>query len=493
MRMKRQYEKMQEVKSSKCFIYCRVSSTEQKENTSLDEQEKLCLDFANSFNLNVIQIFKEDASAMKPETREVFNDMVKKLQNGEADIAIFAFIDRMARNQIDGYKILKMVEENDLTVAFVQESLVLQAPIKAHEMFMLESILGVSNYRVRLDKEKCMAGIKARTLSGFRPCRPHYGYKNGKLRGTKQATRMKQRADFVKKAFELYATGDYSIPEVADELYRLGFYYELQPSKVIPKQSLVSMLKNPFYAGSYYVKQADEYVKGEHKPIISEKTFDIVQKLLDIAPKSPRKHNLLYSKLLTCANCGHFLTNDVKDKPNGKRYVYYRCMNPNCDNQSYVNEVLIDDDLNSYLKEIRLGLIPSEIVAKVLKDEIYGMTQKLAILKRNVSHKFDAERRLAEEISQNMIVDEQYISGRMAEIEEKYGNLDSKIYIAEKHLENVKSRVAEAFEKRLYDVYMGLDTPTRRKVLELVANIFKSDGNGLKMTFHSAFRKIRQR
>lgn len=485
--------KLEKQKNSTCIIYCRVSAPDQAEGTSLDEQEKLCLDCAKKYNMKVEKIYKEDASAMKPEKRPMFNEMVKKLQKGDIDVVIFAFIDRMSRNAVDGYKILQLIEDEGLTAVFVQENLVLQAPISANEMLMVDTILGVSNYRVRQDREKCMAGIKARALDGFRPNRPPYGYKNIGPKDKKQAVQMKKRSDFVQKAFELYATGNYTIPELVNELYEHGYRYDYGTTHLIPKQSLISILKNRFYTGYYHVKQANEYVRGNHVPIVSEEVFEKVQKLLDLAPKTPRKHNLLYSKFITCSSCGHYMTGDVKDKPNGKRYVYYRCTNPDCGENQYIRETKIDDDVSSYLKEIRLGLIPVELVKKVVKDELYGMTQKLAILKRSVSHKIECERRIREEIAENDIVDEQYIKGRFAEIQEKYGNLDSKIYVAEKQLETVKSKVAEACEKRLYDVYTGFDTHNKRKTLELVANTFKCTENGLKMTFKSAFRKIRRR
>lgn len=481
------------LKSAVCIIYCRVSSTDQAEGTSLDEQETLCLNFAKKYNMSVEKIYKENASAMTPETRPMFSEMVEKLQKGAADVVIFAFIDRMSRNPIDGYNVLKLIEKEGLTAVFVQENLILQAPIRAHEMLMLDTILGVSNYRVRQDREKCLAGIKARALGGFRPCRPPYGYENDGPKDKRTAVISKKRADFVRKAFELYATGDYTVLEVANRLFELGYRYELQPSKVVPKQSLISILKNPFYTGKYYVKQTGEYIAGDHRAIISDELFEKVQKLLDLAPKAPRKHNLLYSKLLTCANCGYCMTGDVKEKPNGKKYVYYRCTNPKCSEHIYVSEVVIDEDLRSYLKEIRLGLIPDEIIEEVLKDELYSMKQKLSILKRSVSHKYDAERRAWEDISKKDIVDEQYIKGKFANIQEKYGDLDSKIYVAEKQIEMVTNKTIETCKKRLSEVYEGFDTKTKRKTLELVTNMFKCTNNGLKMTFKPAFRKIRKR
>lgn len=491
--MKKFNKKLEKLKNANGYIYCRVSTPHQGEGTSLDEQETLCLHSAKKYNTKVLKIYKEDASAMKPEKRPMFNEMVKRLRNGEADVVIFAFIDRMSRNSVDGYKILQLVEEEGLTAVFVQENLVLQAPIGAHEMLMLDTILGVSNYRVRQDKEKCMAGIKARALTGFRPNRAPYGYKNTGLKDKKRAVQQKRRSDFVRKAFELYATGNYSIKELVNELYEQGFVYDYGNSPFIPKQSLISMLKNRFYTGYYYVKQADEYVKGNHIAIISEEIFNKVQKILDLAPKAPRKHNLLYSKLLTCPTCGHCMVGDIKEKPNGKKYVYYRCTNLKCDEKPSISEVTVEGDLSEYLKEIRLGLIPDELVMEVLKDELYGKMQRLAILKRSVSHKIEAERRLREEIKENDIVDKKYIKGRYAEIQEKYGDLDSKIYLVEKQIEMIKSRTGEAFEKRLYDVYNGFDNQTKRKTLELVTSTFKCTPRGLKMTFKSAFRKIRKR
>lgn len=482
-----------DITGKKALIYCRVSSKSQTEGTSLDEQEKLCLEFAKQYQLKVMKIYKEDASAMKPNRRKMFNEMVEKFRKGYADVVIFAFVDRMARNAVDGYSILQLVEEEGLTAIFVQERLYLQAPILSNEMLQLDTVLGVSNYRVRLDREKCKAGIKARAIGGFRPCRPPYGYANSGPRDKRHTVISKKRAEFVQKAFDLYATGNFSVAEVAEELYEQGFRYELQPSKVVPKQSLFSILKNPFYTGKYEVKQIEDTVEGRHKAIISDELFEQVQKQLELSPKSPRKHDLLYSKILTCSNCGHFMTGDVKEKTNGKRYVYYRCSNSKCNEPFSVNEVVIDDDLSAYLKEIRLGLIPDEIVKEVLKDELYALTQKLAILKRNVSSKYQAEKRFRDEIAEKDIVDEQYIRGRLAEIEEKYGDLDAKIYLAEKQLEMIRNRTAESLQKRLFDVYVGFDTKTKRKVLDLVANCFKCTEKGLKMTFWSAFRKIRRR
>lgn len=483
--------KWKNLTSLDCVYYCRVSSKDQEKGTSIEDQKELCENFCNGYKMNIVEGFIENVSAMKGGKRPKFNKMVQMLKDGKAKVLVCAYSDRLTRNGADGDIIKELIEDYGIIVVFVVPNRIMQNPVDPADFMLFDMEIAFSNYRVRLDRQRCNAGIIAKNLSGHRSTKPPYAYMNDNELG--RAVIMDSRANFVRKAFELYATGNYSIPEVTNELFELGFMYELQPDKKIPPSTLDSMLRNLFYTGKYYVKKADEYVNGTHEAIISDELFAKVQKLLGSAPKAPRKHNEFYSNLLTCANCGRSLTADIKVKPSGKKYVYYRCMNPKCNEKVSVSEVSIDDDVNAYLKEVRLGLIPDEIVADTLKNELSDISQNLSTLKRNVSRKYHSEQGVMEKVAKNGITDEKYISDKMDAIREKYGDLDAQILAAEKQLETVKSKVAEACEKRLYDVYTGFDTHNKRKTLELVANTLKCTKNGLKMTFKSAFRQIRQR
>lgn len=477
--------------SENAVDYLRVSTKEQKKGTSLEDQKQRCREVCKQAGMNLIEEFVESASAMKGGQRPEFNKMVQMLKEGKAKVLICAYTDRLTRNGTDGDTIKELIEDYGITVVIADSNRIIQAPIDPTDYLLFAIEVIFSNLRVLIDRQRCKAGIVAKHVSGTRTTKPPYAYLYDSDAGVTVV--IGNRADFVRKAFELYATGNYSISEVANELFEQGFRYELQPSGIIPKQSLVSMLKNTFYMGEYHVKQTDEYVTGTHEPIVSKEIFEKVQKLLELAPKAPRKNDLLYSKLLSCPTCGHCLTGDVKIKPNGKQYVYYRCTNPKCLEKTSINETTLDNDLCAYLKEIRLGFIPNEIVTEVLKNELCGLTQELSNLKRDVSRKYHREQHLQQKIDKKGISDEKYIQGEFAKIQDEYGNLEAKIYHTEKTIEIIKSEVAQMCEKRLYDVFTGFDTPTKRKVLELVANIFKCNENGLKITFKSAFRKIRHR
>ena len=140
-----------------------------------------------------------------------------------------------------------------------------------------------------------------------------------------------------------------------------------------------------------------------------------------------------------------------------------------------------------------MELIPEDIIADGLKNEISSMSQNLSTLKRNISRKYHSEQCVMEKAAKNGITDEKYINDKMSAIQEKYGDLNMQILATEKQIETVKSKVTETFKKRLYDVYTGFDTPTKRKVLELVANIFNCGEDRLNMTFKPAFCKIKRR
>lgn len=483
--------KLKSLEKQNAIIYCRVSTQEQGKGTSLDEQKTACKEICKYYKMNIMETFTEKASAMKGGKRPLFNKVVQMLKEGAAKILVCAYSDRLTRNGTDGDTIKELIEDYGITVVIVHSNRIIKAPVDPTDYLMFELEIAFSNYRVRIDRVRCNSGIVAKNMGGTRTAKPPYGYMYDN--DTREVVVVEKRADFVRKAFELLATGEYSVKEVCEELSRLDFHYDLQPDGIIPKQSLISMLKNTFYMGEYLVKQTDEYVQGKHEPIISKDIFEEVQKILSSSPKAPRKHDLLYSRLITCSGCGHYMTGDVKQKPNGKRYVYYRCTNPQCDERYSVNETSIDTDVAAYLSEIQLGLIPDEIVAEVLNDELRLLVQELSTLQRNKSRKYHAEQRLQSKFEKNDITDEKYIQSSYAQIQEKYGDLDAKIYVVEKQIEMVNAKVAELCGMPLSKVYSTFDDKNKRKVLELITNLFKYSENGIKITFKPAFRKLRKR
>jgi hypothetical protein len=77
---------------------------------SLESQEKELLKIAKDNDLEIVGTFKESKSA-KAEGRPVFNQMLKMITSGKADAIICWKLDRLARNFIDGGKIIDLLQK----------------------------------------------------------------------------------------------------------------------------------------------------------------------------------------------------------------------------------------------------------------------------------------------------------------------------------------------------------------------------------------------
>ena len=81
-------------KKRKQIIYCRVSSTKQKED--LKTQEQLVVNYCNNNGIIPDEILSEVASGMN-ENREKFNQLLDMVLNGEVETVYITYKDRLTR------------------------------------------------------------------------------------------------------------------------------------------------------------------------------------------------------------------------------------------------------------------------------------------------------------------------------------------------------------------------------------------------------------
>jgi hypothetical protein len=125
----------------------------------------------------------------------------------------------------------------------------------------------------------------------------------------------------VRKLFERYATGRYSLKEVAKFARADGLVYPKTGSPV-PTSTFHKILRKRAYCGEYDYNGVT-YV-GKYKGIISKELWQKVQDLLDGRHlKRPKKriHDFAFSGLITCGHCGCALVGEIKKG----RYIYYHC------------------------------------------------------------------------------------------------------------------------------------------------------------------------
>ena len=313
----------------RAVLYCRVSSKEQEETGfSLPAQEKLLTEYAEKHGFVIEKIFSISESAAGKQQRQVFSQMVSFTEKHDIPVIICEKADRLTRNYRDVVMIDDWLEEDERRqVHLVKDSLILHKNSRSQEKLNWGvRILFAKNYVDNLSEE-VKKGQAEKISQGWIPCRAKLGYMTVGERGHKIHVPDPKTAPFMRRAFELYATSNYSIKALANQLYKEGLR---SPSgRRLVKSRLDDMLRDPFYCGMI---RWNDMIKGKgaHEPLISQGLFEQVQGILT-GKKAPhfKRRNFAFRKLMTCGECGSTITAEMKTKrqKNGNvhTYVYYHC------------------------------------------------------------------------------------------------------------------------------------------------------------------------
>jgi site-specific DNA recombinase len=159
-------------------------------------------------NISIIQVFEESRSAKEP-GRPVFNDMLSAIEKGEAEGIVAWHPDRLARNSVDGGRLIYLLDRQilkDLKFAsFAFEN-------TSQGKLMLSVLFGFSKYYVDSLSENVKRGNRTKVEQGWRPGRVPIGYKN--CTETKTILPDPQHMPIIKELFTLALTGSYTVKEL---------------------------------------------------------------------------------------------------------------------------------------------------------------------------------------------------------------------------------------------------------------------------------------
>ncbi len=332
----------------KYFLYARKSTEDDDHQImSIEAQLFELREFARKENLEILEEFQESKSAKKP-GREKFSEMMSKIESLDG-VGILAWHpDRLARNSIDGGRIIYAVDTTKLVSLRFPTFWFEPTP---QGLFMLQVAFGQSKYYSDNLKQNIDRGIRQKLRRGEWLAKAPFGYVNNSK--TRNIEPDDVRAKIIVRAFEEFATGRHGFKSLAEFFADHGIV--TKSGTPLGNASMYRMLTNKSYLG--LTKHYDEYFTGSFTPIISPDLFEAVQKRLKERAK-PRKtkvgHNFPFSGLLRCGECGSMITAQWA-KGNGGRYRYYRCTKKKgkC-SQSYLREDLLVLQLKEQLQKISL-------------------------------------------------------------------------------------------------------------------------------------------
>ncbi len=337
------------------FIYARKSTDDfSRQVRSIGDQLAEVRELAARENLTVVDEIIEKQSAKAP-GRPLFNDMLDRIERGEAEGILAWHPDRLSRNALDGGRLIHLIDRKHL--------LDLKFPTfrfeaTAQGKFMLGMMLTQSKYYIDNLSENIIRGKRQKIRAGIWPQVAPMGYLND--RATRSIVPDPVHGPLVAKMFELYATGEYNFRILRGKLADLGL--RTLGGNIPTIANVQHALINPIYYG--VLRYKDELYDGQHTPLVSQALFDECRRVMLQRGRAKSKDNLpfLYRGQLRCGGCGCLITLEQQ-----RQYRYVRCTRKKerC-REPYVREELLAEQIQEAIKSVAL----SEDVAQEILTEL---------------------------------------------------------------------------------------------------------------------------
>ena len=339
----------------KYFLYARKSSeNEDRQVQSITDQINRLKELASDLNLKIIRTFKESKSARKPNNRPIFEEMIRRIENGDANGILCWHINRLSRNPIDSGKIHWLLQEE--IIKSIQTINRNHLPEDNAILFSVET--GEANQYIRDLSKNVKRGMESKRQKGGFPHLARIGYLNDKLEHT--IVKDPERFDLIRKMWDLMLTGNYTPPKILkivnDEWgFRTRKFKRIGGNK-LSRSGIYNIFTSPFYKGTTIFGNGTEY-KGKHEPMVTEEEFEIVQVLLGRKLKSkPKKHTFAYTGFIRCGECGCLYTAQINKKlikttGKVKEYTYYHCTRKKADIDCSQRKSVREDVLEAQIEE----------------------------------------------------------------------------------------------------------------------------------------------
>src|SRR5579862_4976398 len=339
----------------KHFIYGRKSTEEEdRQILSIDAQLSELQIISAHEHRAIVSILTENKSAKEP-GREIFNDMLRRIEKGEANAILTWKLDRLARNFEDGGRIIGLLQRG-----VIQEIRTFdRSYLPSDNVLMIAVEFGMANQYVRDLSANILRGIREKLRRGVFCGNAPLGYVNNPKLRTIEPHPVNFKK--MKRILQRFATGTCSLTAIQREMAAARLFGD-RSGKPPALTSIDHLLRNPFFYGVFSYK--GELHQGSHVPMISKKTFDEIQEAL-VAVGRPRKASIregfIFRHFATCGSCGLSITVERHIKKSGLHFHYYRCTHKDkkkrCEDRSFVREERFHAEVK---RNTELATIPHE-------------------------------------------------------------------------------------------------------------------------------------
>ena len=371
---------------TKAVIYARVSSREQEETGySLPAQVRMLEEYAARKDIEIVRVFSVAESASGGKQRKVFAEMMVHLVKERISHVLCEKVDRLTRNLTEAVVVNSWIEGDPTRyVHFVKTNLVLSKSAKSDEKFRWDIEIILAKKFISNLSEEVKKGQAEKVRQGWLPTKPPLGYITMGDKGKKVHVIDPEKAPFIRKMFELYATANYSTRSLVDEMYRLGLRSRV--GRKVGKSRIYDLLADPFYYGDLRWNGITH--AGAHEPIVSVELFKMVQKKLNRSIASPyhTKHLAVFKGKIRCGSCGHSMT---WEKQKGHWYGGCKACKASQGKTRYVRQELVEKKVFEHLisvapKNERILAVLEKALRESHYQEIEVRKQKLKTLRLTI-------------------------------------------------------------------------------------------------------------
>lgn len=319
-------------------VYIR-KSTEEEERQVLSlasQRDKITERYSD---LRIVKEFSESKSAFEPDKRPYFKELLELIDAGKINGLIAWHPDRLSRNEVDASAItwrIRLGKIKDLRFAsgFGFDN-------TPESMMMLQMTMSQSQYFSAKLSNDIKRGNERKREDGQLTGKAPEGYLNYRTalsgRGEASIIKDEERFPILRKAFDLFLTGEYSVPAILTILNdEWGYYKTVKRRKTggsgLSRTGLYNIFRNVRYAGLIPDPYDPEhFFKASYPAMITHEEYDKVQTLLGRKglPRLASHKQFALRGFIRCGDCDCTVTAQEKRRQltNGKVNVhtYYHC------------------------------------------------------------------------------------------------------------------------------------------------------------------------
>ena len=441
------------------MIYCRVSSLEQVQGTSLDQQERDCRQFCEREGHRVAAVFVDKGESAKTADRPQFQAMVAYCNANPVDAAVVWKLDRFARNSYDHAVFQAVLAKAGVEVKSVTEPL---SDSPAGKL-LTTMLAGIAQFDNDVRAERTKSGMRAVAAAGGWTTTPPIGYRTAKVKGLAALEPCPDQALIVRRLFSKVAEGDTTTGAAA-------VWLSGQLGRKIGRQSLHKILRNPVYIGIVKSSLTDHRpVRAVFDGIISDGVFQKVQSVLAGNGKVQRSiptDSYPLRGALQC-ECGKLLSASTSIGRKQKQYSYYHCSCGTRARQDAVEE-LFNEHLAASARECA-ELLP---ILKLMVCDVWRDLQADAIV--NAERARLNVQKLEQQIEKLLDL---YLSGGISVEAYKRKTSDFEMQLAvertkanDSQIDELDAEAALGFAEKLFSdlprVFWGMAADQRRKFVD---------------------------